>query len=79
MSVQRAKDFLVQVATDETAANQARAAHEASLLKVAGEMGYSFSLADLQEAMGDVEDLDQLSANELAGLAGGARRRNLDT
>jgi predicted ribosomally synthesized peptide with nif11-like leader len=71
MSVHKAKDFLVQVATDERTAKKARSAHEAALMKVAAEMGYSFALSDLQEAMADVADLDELSASELQGLAGG--------
>jgi predicted ribosomally synthesized peptide with nif11-like leader len=71
MSVHKAKDFLVQVATDEQAAKKARSAHEGALMNVAAEMGYSFALSDLQEAMADVADLDELSASELQGLAGG--------
>ncbi|MGE0816513.1 MAG: Nif11-like leader peptide family RiPP precursor [Vicinamibacterales bacterium] len=79
MSVQKAKDFLVHVSTDEDAAAKVRAAHEATLLRLAGEMGFSFSGDDLQAAMSDMEDLDELSAAELQGLAGGRARRYLDS
>ena len=80
MSVQKAKDFLVHVATDEGASAKASAAHEAALMTLAGELGFSFSTADLQAAMGEMDSLDTLSAAELDRVAGGAiRRRFLDS
>lgn len=79
MSVQRAKDFLAHLATDEAASAKARAAHEASLLKVAGELGFAFSADDLSTAMADLDDLGELSAAELQGLAGGRIRRFIDS
>jgi predicted ribosomally synthesized peptide with nif11-like leader len=75
MSVQKAKDFLVQIATDEAAAIKARDAHEASLLALAKEMGYSIAAADLRQAMADIEDLDTLSDEALDGVSGGLYRR----
>jgi predicted ribosomally synthesized peptide with nif11-like leader len=71
MSVQKAKDFLVHIATDEAAAAKARAAHEAALLALAKELGYSLSAAELRDAMADIEDLDELSDDALEGVAGG--------
>jgi predicted ribosomally synthesized peptide with nif11-like leader len=82
MSIQNAKDFLVHIATDEAASGKARQAHEAALLTLAAEMGFSFSAADLQAAMDDMSNLDELSAAELLGLAGGrahAPRRIFDS
>ncbi|MCC7034665.1 MAG: Nif11-like leader peptide family RiPP precursor [Acidobacteria bacterium] len=79
MSVQKAKDFLVHIATDEAASAKARQAHEAALLEVASELGFSFSAEDLQAAMDDMGSLDELSAAELQGLAGGRARRFYDS
>jgi predicted ribosomally synthesized peptide with nif11-like leader len=71
MSVQKAKDFLVQIATDEDAAAKSRKAHEDALLRVAKELGYSFSAEDLQGAMAEVSALDELSNEELQRAVGG--------
>lgn len=79
MSAQRAKDFLVHIATDEGAAAKARAAHEAALMTLAGELGYSFGTADLQAAMDDIGSLDTLSSAELDRVAGGRARRFFDS
>lgn len=79
MSVQKAKDFLVHIATDEAASAKARQAHEAALLEVASELGFSFSAEDLQAAMDDMGSLDELSAAELESLAGGRARRFYDS
>lgn len=79
MSVQKAKDFLVHIATDEAASAKASAAHEGALMKLAGELGFSFSTADLQAAMGDMGSLDTLSAAELDRVAGGRARRFYDS
>jgi len=80
MSAQKAKDFLVHLATDQAASEKARAAHETALMQVASELGFSFSTADLREAMDDIGQLDELSASELSSLAGGRiRRRYVDT
>lgn len=73
MSVKKAKDFLVHLATDEAAASRSQAAHEASLLKVAAELGYTFSAADLREAMAEVSALDELSEDDLERVVGGLR------
>jgi predicted ribosomally synthesized peptide with nif11-like leader len=75
MSVQKAKDFLVKIATDEAAATKARAAHESALLVVAKELGYSFDATDLRDAMADIEDLDELSPEALEGVSGGLHPR----
>ena len=85
MSVQKAKDFLAQIATDQAASEKARAAHEAALMQVASQLGFSFSAADLREAMADMGSLDELSTAELQGISGGMisrttiRRRYLDS
>jgi predicted ribosomally synthesized peptide with nif11-like leader len=78
MSVQKAKDFLVHVAT-EAAAAKAAAAHEGALMKLAGELGFKFSTADLQAAMGEMDSLDTLSEAELDRVAGGRARRYADS
>lgn len=71
MSAQKARDFLVHIATDQAASEKARAAHEAALMQVASELGFSFSAADLREAMDDIGQLDDLSSAELHGVSGG--------
>jgi len=79
MSVQKAKDFLAHIATDQAASEKARAAHEAALMQVASGLGFSFSATDLREAMDDM-GTGELSGAELHGIAGGRiRRRVLDS
>lgn len=78
MSVQKAKDFLTHLATDQAASEKARAAHEAALMQVASGLGFSFSATDLREAMDDMGQGD-LSAAELHGIAGGRARRLVDS
>lgn len=85
MSVQKAKDFLVHIATDQAASEKARAAHEAALMQLASGLGFSFTADDLREAMDDMGQLDELSSADLQGVAGGMisrttiRRRFLDS
>jgi predicted ribosomally synthesized peptide with nif11-like leader len=78
MSVQKAKDFLVHIATDQAASEKARAAHEAALMQVASGLGFSFSASDLREAMDDMGQ-GELSGAELHGIAGGRARRVVDS
>ena len=75
MSVQKAKDFLVHIATDEAAATKTRIAHESALMAVAKELGYTFDAAELRDAMADIEDLDELSPEALEGVSGGLYTR----
>lgn len=80
MSLQKAKDFLAHIATDQAASEKARAAHETALMQVASQLGFSFSAADLRQAMDDMGSLDELSASELSSLAGGRiRQRYVDS
>jgi predicted ribosomally synthesized peptide with nif11-like leader len=76
MSVQLAKDFLVKIATDEVAAKKAEAAQRAALLGVAREMGFEFSADDLNGALDDVDELDDVA---LGKVAGGLGRRFFDS
>ena len=71
MSVEQAKQFLVKISTDEEAADKAREAHEASLLKVAEELGFTLEASDLEAAMGAIAEVDELSDDELDEVAGG--------
>ncbi len=71
MSVEQAKEFLVKIATDEEAADKARRAHEASLLKVAEELGFSLDASDLEAAMTSIAEIDELTDDELDEVAGG--------
>ena len=71
-----AKDFLVKIATDEAAAKKAEAAQRAALLGLAGELGFTFSADDLNSALDDVDELDDLA---LGKVAGGLRRRFYDS
>ena len=71
MSIQVAKDFLVKIATDVKAAEDAQAAHEDSLVGLGKRMGFAFSAADLREAMTAIDELDELSEIELESVAGG--------
>ena len=71
MSIQVAKDFLVRIATDVKAAEEAQAAHEESLVGLGKRLGFAFSAADLREAMTAIDELDELSATELESVAGG--------
>jgi predicted ribosomally synthesized peptide with nif11-like leader len=80
MSIELAKEFLVRVATDESLAPQADEAQRAALLGLAKKVGYSFSDADLNAAMGQIDELDELTAADLQHVAGGLlRRRILDS
>lgn len=72
MSVQRAKDFLTKVSTDRATADKAREAHEAALLSVAQQEGFDFSAEDLRAAMSEVSLLDDLSADDVDDVVGGA-------
>ena len=72
MSVQRAKDFLVKVSTDAATAEKARQAHEASLLSVAEQEGFDISAEDLRAAMSEISVLDDLAADDLDAVVGGA-------
>ena len=71
MSIQVAKDFLVKIATDVKAAEEAQAAHEDSLVGLGKRMGFAFSAADLREAMTSIDELDELSESALESVAGG--------
>ena len=72
MSVQRAKDFLVQVSSDTATADKAREAHEAALLSVAQQEGFDFSADDLRAAMSEISLLDDLAADDADAVVGGA-------
>ena len=76
MSIQMAKEFLVKVATDESLARKAADAQRAALLDLAKKAGYSFSDADLNSAM---DEVDELSEADLRHVAGGRARRFLDS
>ncbi len=71
MSVEQAKEFLVKISTDEEAADKARQAHEASLLKVAAELGFTLDASDLETAMAAIVEVDELTDDELDEVAGG--------
>ena len=71
MSIQVAKEFLVKIATDAKAAEEAQAAHEESLVGLGKRMGFAFSAADLREAMTAIDELDELRESALEGVAGG--------
>jgi predicted ribosomally synthesized peptide with nif11-like leader len=71
VSLKHAKDFLVKIATDAEAAERARLAHEASLLAVAKELGYDLNASDLEAAMAEIVEIDELSDEELDQVAGG--------
>lgn len=72
MSIQNAKEFLVKIATDVKAAKEAQSAHEQALVRLGEGLGFRFSAADLRKAMADVDELDQLTDDQLAGVTGGA-------
>lgn len=76
MSVQQAKDFLVKVSTDTATADKARDAHEAALLSVAQQEGFTFSAEDLRAAMSEVSVLDDLTADDADTVVGGFTGRD---
>lgn len=76
MSVEQAKEFLVKIATDAEAADKARLAHEASLLEVAKELGFSMTGTDLEAAIEEIAGIDELSEEELDEVAGGVGRHS---
>lgn len=71
MSVDKAKEFLVQVSTDEQMADKAREAHEAALLAVAQQSGFDIGADDLREAMSEVDMLDDLALSDSDQVVGG--------
>lgn len=75
MSLSAAKAFLVKIATDEEAADKAKAAHEQALTRLGRELGFEFSAADLRSATDDLDDLDELTGEQLDRVTGGAIRR----
>lgn len=79
MSVQKAKDFLVKVSTEEATADKAREAHEAALLSVAQEEGFDISAEDLRAAMSEVAVLDDLAADDVDDVVGGATYTGRDS
>lgn len=79
MSVEKAKEFLVKVSTDERMAGKAREAHEASLLAVAQEFGFDIGADDLREAMSEVEMLDDLDLTDTDQVVGGRRFTGRDS
>jgi predicted ribosomally synthesized peptide with nif11-like leader len=76
MSIQLAKDFLVKIATDEAAAKKAEAAQRAALLGFASELGFAISADDLNSALDEVDELDDIA---LRNVSAGARRRFYDS
>jgi predicted ribosomally synthesized peptide with nif11-like leader len=76
MSVQRAKDFLVQVSTDVETAGKAREAHEAALLSVAQQEGFDIGAEDLRAALSEVSVLDDLAADDADAVVGGFTGRD---
>lgn len=76
MSIQLAKDFLVKVATDEAVAKKAEAAQRAALLGCASELGFAISEDDLNSALDEVDELDDIA---LRNVSGGLRRRLFDS
>lgn len=79
MSVEKAKEFLVKVSTDDGTAKKAREAQEASLLAVARESGFDIGADDLREAMSEVEMLDDLAMTDTDQVVGGARFTGRDS
>ncbi len=76
MSVQAAKDFLVEVSTDDALAARAREAHEAALLSVAQQEGFDISAEDLRAAMSEVAVLDDLAVDDADAVVGGFTGRD---
>ena len=72
MSVEQAKSFIEKLNSDEAFLNQVAAAGDnESLLGVAREAGYDFSLEELQQSM-PTQTEEELSDDELEAVAGGA-------
>lgn len=75
MSLGAAKAFLLKIATEEDAADKARSAHEEALTRLGHELGFEFSADDLRNATDDLEDMDELTSEQLDRVAGGVGRR----
>lgn len=71
MSVQQAKDFLVQAHTDTATADKVREARDAALVSLAQEEGFDISAQDLQAAMSEAAVLDDLAVADVDDVVGG--------
>ena len=74
MSVEKAKEFLVELTKSRESAARAGEAYLEALMKVAGELGYEIEEQDLRSAMQEMSDLSELSEEGLEAAAGGATR-----
>ena len=74
MSVEKAKEFLVELTKSRESAARAGEAYLEALMKVAGELGYKIEEQDLRSAMQEMSDLSELSEEGLEAAAGGGTR-----
>ena len=73
MSVEKAKEFLVELTNSRESAGKAGEAYLEALMKVAGELGYQVEEQDLRSAMDEMSDLSELSEQSLEAVAAGGR------
>lgn len=69
MSIEKAKEFLVELAENDEAASKVDAAYLAALRQVADELGYELSDEDLSTALVEVTSLGDADVAEVSGYA----------
>jgi predicted ribosomally synthesized peptide with nif11-like leader len=70
MSVDKAKEFLIKASTDEDTATKVEKTYLASLLAVAGDLGFELREDELMAAMEDLSSFGELSEQELDQITG---------
>lgn len=68
MSVERAKEFLVELAENDEAADRVDAAYLEAMGSVAGELGYDVSDEDLVTAIVEMTGLSEQGLDEVSGF-----------
>ena len=73
MSKERAREFLLKLRTDKELVSKIKDAYAEGICKVAGEAGFDFSKAELEEAVGELKKnlSGELADEDLEAAAGG--------
>ena len=77
MSIEQAKEFLVDLAENEDATAKADDAYLGVLVAVAAELGYVLSKDEVKAAMQDLAGLDLLTDDDLSEVSGFMMGRGL--
>lgn len=68
MSIDKAKEFLLDVAEDESAAAKVQTRYLESLVEVSRELGYELTTDDISMAIEQMSGLDEPEEDEVEGL-----------